>query len=166
MTRSTHPERDLTITRLIEAPRAAIWQAWTDPASFEQWWIPAPLECRVVDMDVRPGGGLVTHMSENGTDFTPHLSACFLAVDELERIVFTNALVGGWRPAQGHYPTPMTAIITLKDHPRGTEYSSYVMHRDAADRETHERLGFFEGWGTVVDQLARLVERRNGTVRR
>ena len=31
------PERDLEITRIIKAPRAAIWAAWTNPASFEKW---------------------------------------------------------------------------------------------------------------------------------
>lgn len=161
MTRSTKPDRDLTISRVIKAPRPAIWQAWTDPASFAQWWIPAPLKCRVVEMDLRPGGAFVTEMSENGRDFTPHVSACFLAVDDLERIVFTNALVGGWRPAEGYYPTALTAIITLRDHPLGTDYVAQVMHKNDADRDTHKEMGFYEGWGTVVGQLARLVERRS-----
>lgn len=34
-------ELDLTISRIIRAPRRVVWNAWTDPASFEQWWIPA-----------------------------------------------------------------------------------------------------------------------------
>src|SRR4029453_6571056 len=97
---SPNPELDLTISRVIKAPRSVIWNAWTDPASFEQWWIPAPARCRVMEMDPHPGGSFVTEISESGGDFAPHLSACFLAVDDLERIVFTNALVGGWRPAE------------------------------------------------------------------
>jgi uncharacterized protein YndB with AHSA1/START domain len=161
MTRSMNPDRDLTISRVIEAPRSAIWEAWTDPASFEQWWIPAPLKCRVVEMDLRPGGSFVTQMSENGADYTPHLNACFLAVDDLERIVFTNALVGGWRPAEQHYPTAMTAIITLRDHPLGTDYVAQAIHKNEADRKTHKEMGFHDGWGTVAEQLARLVEPRS-----
>jgi uncharacterized protein YndB with AHSA1/START domain len=160
MTRSTKPDRDLTISRVIKAPRSAVWKAWTDPRSFEQWWIPEPLTCRVVEMDLRPGGSFVTQMSENGADYTPHLSGCFLAVDDLERIVFTNALLGGWRPAEQYYPTAMTAIITFADHPMGTEYVSQAMHKNDADRTTHEEMGFYDGWGTVVAQLARLVEPR------
>jgi uncharacterized protein YndB with AHSA1/START domain len=111
-------------------------------------------------MELRPGGAFVTRMSENGVDYTPHLDACFLAVDELERIVFTNALVGGWRPAEQYYPAALTAIITLRDHPMGTDYAAHVMHRNDADRETHKELGFFDGWGTVMAQLARRVEPR------
>lgn len=94
-------------------------------------------------------------VSENGGDFAPHLSACFLDVEDGKRIVFTNALVGGWRPAEQPF---MTAIITLQDHPQGTEYVAYVMHKNNADRKMHEELGFYDGWGTVVGQLATLVE--------
>jgi uncharacterized protein YndB with AHSA1/START domain len=153
-----NPELDLTISRVIKAPRSVVWNAWTDPASFEQWWIPAPARCKVVEMELRPGGALVTQISEDGGAFAPHLSACFLALDDRERIVFTNALVGGWRPAEHPF---MTAIITLRDHPQGTDYHAHVMHRSNADRNMHEKLGFYDGWGTVVEQLAALVEPRS-----
>jgi uncharacterized protein YndB with AHSA1/START domain len=157
MTIASQPDLDLTLSRVIKAPRSVIWNAWTDRASFEQWWVPAPARCKVLEMDLRPGGALVTLISEDGGDFKPHLSACFLAIDELERIVFTNALVGGWRPAEHPF---MTAIITLKEHPMGTEYVAHVMHKSNADRNMHEEMGFYDGWGTVAEQLAALVERR------
>lgn len=163
MNRTLNPELDLTISRIIEAPRRAVWDAWTDPARFEQWWVPAPAKCRVLDMDLRPGGSFVTRISENGGDFTPHLSACFLDVEEGKRIVFTNALVGGWRPAERPF---MTAIITMQDHARGTEYVSNVMHKNNADRDMHEEMGFYDGWGTVIEQLAMLVEHRPDTEER
>jgi uncharacterized protein YndB with AHSA1/START domain len=155
MTRSQNPELDLTMSRVIRAPRSAVWRAWTDPASFEQWWVPAPARCKVQAMDLCPGGAFVTRISENGGEFIPHLDACFLAVDRLERIVFTNALVEGWRPAEQPF---MTAVITLRDHPTGTEYLAHVMHRSRADRDMHEEMGFHDGWGTVAEQLAALVE--------
>ncbi|WP_455272424.1 SRPBCC family protein [Rhizobium herbae] len=157
MTVLLNPELDLTISRVIKAPRSLIWNAWTDPRSFEQWWIPEPALCKVVAMELRPGGAFTTQMSENGGEFQPHLSACFLAVEEGEKIVFTNALLGGWRPAEQPF---MTAIITLRDHPQGTDYAAHVMHKSNADRNMHEELGFFDGWGTVIGQLAKFVEQR------
>jgi uncharacterized protein YndB with AHSA1/START domain len=155
MIQPSRPDLDLTISRVIKAPRSAVWRAWTDPASFEQWWIPAPARCKVVDMDLRPGGAFVTQISEDGGDFLPHMNACFLAIDDLERIVFTDALVGGWRPAEQPF---VTAIITLRDHPLGTDYVAHAMHKNDADRKRHEELGFYDGWGTVTEQLARLAE--------
>jgi uncharacterized protein YndB with AHSA1/START domain len=155
-----NPDLDLAVHRVIRAPRAAVWDAWTDPASLEQWWLPAPTHCRVDRLDVTPGGAFVTRCSDDGVRFGPHLDACFLVVDELERIVFTNAVDSGWRPANPA-PVPMTAEITLRDHPGGTDYRVTVRHGDPAARDRHERLGFADGWGTVTAQLAELTEREH-----
>lgn len=151
-----NPDLDLTISRVIKAPRVAIWSAWADPRSFEQWWIPAPARCKVIEMNLVPGGAFVTEISEDGGGFVPHLNACFLDVDDLRRIVFTNALTGGWRPAEQPF---MTASITLNDHPEGTDYAAHVMHRSNADRAMHAEMGFYDGWGTVIGQLADFVEK-------
>ena len=153
---TTDTDLDLTVSRIIKAPRDVVWSAWADPAKFEQWWVPSPTTCKVVQMDLRPGGAFETEMSEDGGDFGPHINGCFLAVDNLERIVFTTALVAGWRPAREPF---ITAVITFADHPEGTEYVATAMHKDGADRDTHKDLGFHDGWGTVTRQLAELVER-------
>jgi uncharacterized protein YndB with AHSA1/START domain len=155
MTASAHPELDLTVSRIIRAPRATVWNAWADPASFERWWVPAPTICRVREMDLRPGGSFCTEISDDRIEFGPHITGCFLAVDELERIVFTDALVAGWRPAEAAF---VTAVMTMADHPDGTEYTATAMHRNRADRNQHVELGFHDGWGTVIRQLADLVE--------
>jgi uncharacterized protein YndB with AHSA1/START domain len=154
-----NPDLDLGLERIIRAPRAAVWNAWTDPSRFEKWWIPAPAVCRVDRLDVRPGGAMLTRYSEDGVEFVPHLDASFLVVDELERIVFTNAIDSAWRPANPQ-PVAMTAEIVLTDHPDGTEYRVVVRHGDPAGRARHEELGFLEGWGAVTGQLAEIVERQ------
>jgi uncharacterized protein YndB with AHSA1/START domain len=107
-----NPELDLALERVIRAPRAVVWRAWTDPSRLEKWWVPAPTVCRVDLLDVRPGGALVTRMSDDGVDFVPQIDATFLVVDELERIVYTNAIDSAWRPTNPA-PVPMTAEITL-----------------------------------------------------
>ena len=69
-----------------------------------------------------------------------------------EKLVFTDAYSEGWKPA----PDPfMTAIILLEDDPEGgTTYTAIARHRSPEARKTHEEMGFFDGWGTVVTQLA------------
>jgi uncharacterized protein YndB with AHSA1/START domain len=152
-----NPDLDLALERVIRAPRATVWRAWTDPSRFEKWWIPAPTLCRVDRMEVRPGGALVTRLSDDGVTFVPHVDATFLVVDELERIVFTNAIDSAWRPASPS-PVAMTAEILLSDHPDGTEYRVVVRHGDAAARARHAELGFAEGWSSVTAQLAGVAE--------
>jgi uncharacterized protein YndB with AHSA1/START domain len=153
-----NPDLDLSLERVIRAPRATVWGAWTDPSRLEKWWVPAPALCRVDRLDVRPGGAFVTRLSVDGVEFVPHLNACFLVVDELERIVFTNAIDSAWRPTNPA-PVPMTAEVVLTDHPEGTGYRIVVRHGDPAARARHEELGFSEGWGSVTEQLAGLTER-------
>ncbi|MFD4999119.1 SRPBCC domain-containing protein [Streptomyces buecherae] len=152
-----NPDLDLALARVIRAPRATVWSAWADPARLERWWVPAPSRCRVDRLDLRPGGAFVTRLSDGGGAFLPHLDACFLAVDPGERIVFTNAVDGTWRPAHP-VPVAMTATITFGDHPEGTEYRLVVRHGDPEARALHEKLGFADGWGTVVGQLAAFSE--------
>ncbi|MFV2173819.1 SRPBCC domain-containing protein [Actinomadura sp. LOL_016] len=77
---------------------ASVWRAWTAPSRLERWWVPAPARCRVDRLDVRPGGAFVTRLSADGAGFVPHMDACFLTVDDLERIVFTNAVDSTWGP--------------------------------------------------------------------
>ncbi|MFG1941898.1 SRPBCC domain-containing protein [Nonomuraea sp. NPDC048826] len=152
-----NPDLDLALDRVIRAPRATVWSAWTDPAKLARWWVPAPSLCRVDHLEPRPGGAFVTRLSDDGVVFVPHMDGCFLAADPLERIVFTNAITSGWRPANPD-PIAMTATITFDDHPDGTLYRMLVRHGDPESRDRHQKLGFVDGWGTVAGQLAAYTE--------
>ena len=142
--------QDLAISRLVRAPRAALWRAWTDPALLKEWWCPKPWTTEVRAFDLRAGGAFHTFMRgpDGGTSDNP---GCFVEVVPQARIVFTSMLLADWRPA-----TPwmaFTAVITLADEAGGTRYVATVMHPDKPTRDRHEQMGFFEGWGTCIDQL-------------
>lgn len=148
---------ELTIERFIAAPPAAVWDAWSDPAKLEKWWIPAPIECRVARLDLRPGGGFVTRMREGGGAWQPHVDGCFLDAVPNERLVFTTVLTEGWQPAEPWLA--MTAILTFEARDGGTLYSSRVLHKSPEDAAKHQEMGFRDGWGTVLGQLAAMLER-------
>src|SRR5690606_18544211 len=71
-------DSELTVERFIGAPPAVVWKAWSMPAHLAKWWIPAPIECKVLKLNLRPGGGFETHMREDGGAFQPHVEGCFL----------------------------------------------------------------------------------------
>ena len=151
-------DTELTITRHIAASPAAVWNAWSVPANLEKWWIPAPIICQVVTLDVRPGGGFVTRMREEGAnDFQPHVDGCFLEVVPERRLVFTTVLTEGWQPAEPWLA--LTAILTFDAEDGGTRYAARVLHKTPEDSAKHDAMGFQEGWGTAIGQLAGLVER-------
>jgi len=161
MTLEFDPDLDLRVDRVIHAPRARVWRAWTNPLDLALWWLPAPTKCRVERLDVTPGGAFVTSMSDDGVAYSPHLDACFVVVEPGERIVFTTALDSRLRPTNPA-PVSMSADISFGDHPQGTDYRVVVRHLDASSRAHHEALGFADGWGAVTAQLAAVAEAQEG----
>jgi uncharacterized protein YndB with AHSA1/START domain len=157
MTRETTPssDRELVLTRLIDAPREAVFRAWTDPDLLKQWFAPLPWTTPAAELDVRPGGAcLVVMRDPEGRDFPNH--GVYLEVVPNERLVFTDAYTEAWEPSQKPF---MTVIATFDDEGGKTRYTARVRHWTVADRETHEKMGFHEGWGRCTDQLAALVAR-------
>ena len=146
-------DRELVLTRLIDAPREAVFRAWTDPELLKQWFAPRPYTTPVAELDVRPGGAsLVVMRSPEGREMPNR--GVYLEVVENERLVFTDAYTQAWEPSQKPF---MTVVLTFEDEGGKTRYTARVRHWTAADREAHEAMGFHEGWGRCADQLAALV---------
>ena len=84
-------------------------------------------------------------------------AGCVLEVVEGKMLSWTSALGPGYRPAEmgeGCESFPMTAIVTFADAGNGkTAYRAVALHKDSADRDKHEQMGFHDGWGTVAGQL-------------
>ncbi|MEO8244948.1 MAG: SRPBCC domain-containing protein [bacterium] len=142
----------LTIARHIKAPPATVWRAWSEPDHFAKWWIPAPIECQVVKLDLRPGGGFETRMREGDGPFQPHVAGCFLEIVPAARVVFTTVLTEDWQPFEPWLA--LTAIMTFTAENNGTLYSARVLHRNADDANKHDEMGFQQGWGAALGQLA------------
>jgi uncharacterized protein YndB with AHSA1/START domain len=80
-------DREIIITRLFDAPRERVWDAWIDPEKIVRWWGPSGFSLTVHEMDVRPGG--VWRSTMHGPDGTDYLNDCvFIEVVKLERIVY------------------------------------------------------------------------------
>lgn len=146
-------DRELVLTRLIDAPREALFRAWTEPALLKQWFAPLPYTTPVAELDVRPGGSsLVVMRDPDGHDFPNR--GVYLEVVPNERLVVTDAYVTAWEPSEKPF---MTVILTFEDEGGRTRYTARVRHWTVADREAHETMGFHAGWGRCADQLAALV---------
>ena len=158
-----NPQFDLVFEREVDLPKELIWQAWTRPELIQQWFTPAPWQTVGCEIDLRPGGLFYTVMrSPEGQDF-PN-TGCFLEVVENQRLVWTSALGPGFRPVPavpGESATcdfAFTVILTLAPQGTGTRYTALVLHRDEADRQKHDAMGFQDGWGKAFDHLVALVK--------
>jgi uncharacterized protein YndB with AHSA1/START domain len=148
-------DRELILTRLVDAPREKLYRAWTDPALLKQWFAPEPWSTPVAELDVRVGGAsLVVMRGPDGNEFPNR--GVYLEVAPNERLVFTDAYASAWEPSEKPF---MTVILTFEDEDGKTRYTARVRHWTIEDRKTHETMGFDQGWGKCTDQLAALVAR-------
>ncbi len=146
-------DRELVLTRLIDAPPEKLFKAWTDPELLKQWFAPLPYTTPVAELDVRPGGSMrVVMRGPDGADMS--VPGVYLEVVPNQRLVFTDAYAKAWEPSEKPF---MTVIVTFENEGGKTRYTALVRHWTAADREAHEKMGFHKGWGQCADQLTALV---------
>jgi len=140
--------REVTVTRVFDAPREVVWKAWTEPEQLARWWGPhgwstAPGD---VEMDVRPGGGFrVSSVSVDGGAMTTE--GVYREVVEPERLVFEE-------PAEQAWHDGATSTLTLTD--LGDGRTEMVLHSAI---HTTEELGRMAAGGMngAADRLAELL---------
>jgi uncharacterized protein YndB with AHSA1/START domain len=101
-------------------------------------------ECEI---DLRPGG-LFRFVSRQPDGVENPTTCCYLEVVPYRRLVWTDALHAGYRPAPTGF---FTAVMTLE--PRRRDLCTTVAPRQRSQPEPSRRHGFHDGWGTVLDQL-------------
>jgi len=153
------PRLDLALERQIDVPRSLVWAAWTKPEHLRKWFTPAPWTMPECETDLRPGGIFRTVMRSPEGEQNEN-TGCYLEVIPEERLVWTDALLPGFRPSKRSFLSEigLTVSVTFESRGNGTLYTAVVMHRDEGERSRHEEMGFHLGWGTVLDQLAALMK--------
>ncbi len=159
-----NPKLDLAFERVVDVPKELVWRAWTEPSLLKQWFTPAPWQTVDCEIDLRPGGLFRTVMrSPEGQEFPG--SGCYLEVIANEKLVWTNALLPGYRPVTvagvpgTRNDFQFTAMIELKSVPGGTQYTATVIHADEAGCQQHAAMGFKDGWGKALDQLVAMAKK-------
>lgn len=156
-----NPELDLVLERVVDVSPALVWKAWTTPEHLMKWFCPRPWQTVECEIDLRPGGLFRTVMRSPEGQNMPHNTGCYLEVVPNERLVWTDALGPDFRPRLGvegcGIGAPMTAMILLEPHGKGTKYTAIALHGDAASSKKHAEMGFHEGWGAALDQLVEIA---------
>lgn len=88
-------ERELVVSHTLNAPPHLVWEAWTKPDLFRQWWVPHSFGLSLVscELDVRPGGEYRLAFLHEGA--TLEFYGTYLEVDSPSRLVWTNEEDGG-----------------------------------------------------------------------
>lgn len=153
------PALDLVLSRDLPIPPADVWRAWTDPALLVEWFTPRPWRTTEAELELHAGGMFRTVMAGPDGEVGGG-TGCILEVVPDRRLVWTGALLPGFRPAVSEFGVPtFTAVIEMEPLGDGTRYTATVKHADAEGRRIHDEMGFEAGWGAALDQLVELMTR-------
>ena len=140
--------REIVITRVLDAPRERVFEAWTDPEQIGHWWGPTGFTATIHEMDVRPGGiwRFIMH-GPDGVDWPNRVD--YLEVVRPDRLVYDHG--NGGEP-QFH------VTVTFADEGGRTRLTMRSVFPTAAAREYVVReVKAIEGGNQTVDRLAQYL---------
>lgn len=148
-------EREIVISRVFDAPRELVWDAWTDPKQVVKWWGPKGFSITIHEMDVRPGGvWRHTMHGPDGMDYPNH--SVFLEVVKPERIVFSH---GGGRQGEKE-DAQFEATWTFEAQGDKTKLTVRMLFPSAAARDiVVKRYGAIEGGNQTLGRLAEHLQK-------
>jgi uncharacterized protein YndB with AHSA1/START domain len=138
-------DRHLVVTRIIDAPRALVFKAWTEPEHVARWWGPQGFVTTFCDMDIRPGGKFRFCMrSPEGTNHWKR--GIYREIVAPERIVFTFA----WEDAAGNPGHELLTTVTFMDQGAKTKLTLHQAEFETVEAcDDHRR-----GWTSCLERFA------------
>jgi uncharacterized protein YndB with AHSA1/START domain len=145
--------KDLTLTRVFNAPRSLVFKAWTDPKLVAQWWSPRMYSNPVCELDVRPGGAILVHMrGPDGID-NP-MTGVYHEIVEPERLVFTTYAVPD---ETGQYNLQVLNTVTFEEKGDQTHLTMHAVVVKSTPATSGALSGMREGWSQSLDKLNETV---------
>lgn len=157
-------EREYEITRVLDAPRAMVYRAWTDPKQMARWWGPKMFTNPVCEMDVRVGGAFrIVMRGPEGDEFP--FKGVYLEVVENELLKFTDDCSEHpqeWhdlvQPGQSPESVPLIiTTVTFAEENGRTRLTVHMLFENRELRDGHAAGGMDSGWSESFVSLAELL---------
>ncbi|MFN2565540.1 MAG: SRPBCC family protein [Gemmatimonadaceae bacterium] len=142
---TTPSDREVVITRVVNAPRRLVWEAWTNPEHVPHWMLgPEGWTMPVCEIDLRPGGSWhFVWRRANGTEMAMHGS--YREVTPPERLVATESWGGDW---------PETInTLALSEKQGKTTITQTILYPSKQARDAALRTGMKDGMEQSFDRL-------------
>jgi len=151
-TRTT--DREILLTRVFDAPRELVFNAWIDPNHIAQWFGPDGFTTTILGMDVRPGGvwRFIMH-GPDGVDYPNKI--VYVEIVKPERLVYNHFAEDVDEPGQFH------VTMTFAEQAGRTVLSMQMLFETAAERDrVVKEYGAIEGGEQTLDRLAAYLAAR------
>jgi uncharacterized protein YndB with AHSA1/START domain len=152
---ATVPTFMLTQTRVIRAPRARVYEAWTNPEIMKQWFGPAGMYCPNASSDARVGGAYSMEAQPTPEAIAAD-PACAdrggIATGRYTKVVPNELLQFTWDPSWN--PGELSLVtVSLKDADGGTEIT--ILHENFTSEQSRD--GHNRGWASILDKLTQTL---------
>lgn len=167
-------KKGIVIERVFDAPREAVWKAWTEPEELKKWWGPVGFWAPSIKIDFRVGGKYIFCMhGPSGGEFDKDVysGGVYLEIVPNEKLIVTDY----FSDETGNKITPQEAGLEQPNFPDEQEVT--VRFEDAGEGEGKTRLsieypkpedeeqyeavknsGMKDGWGSSLDKLADVLK--------
>jgi len=145
-------DREIIISRVLNAPRELVFEAWTDPKHIIKWWGPKGFTNTFYEMDVRPGGvwRFMMH-GPNGVDYPNKV--VYLEVVKPERLVYDHGNDSEIDFRQ------FRVIITFENQGNKTLLTMRSIFKSKSEKDwVIERVGAIEGGNQTLDKLEEFLK--------
>jgi uncharacterized protein YndB with AHSA1/START domain len=147
-------EREITITRIFDAPRSLVFKAWTDARMLAQWWGPKGFTNPVCEFDARVGGAIRIHMrTPDGTVYP--MDGEIREIVPPERLVFTNNALDD----KGHRIIEGFTTVTFAEEGGKTKLTLHTRGTAMTEIAVNYLQGMEHGWSQSIDKLTELLAR-------
>ena len=158
--RDVRPPEDaiIVISRVIDAPRELVFEAFTDPQHLAQFWGPKWTTAPKCEVDLRVGGEFRVEM--RGPDGTIYpCTGVYREIARPERIVYAGT-GNDDEPCGGGLPPRSLVTMTFVEQDGKTKITIHTRLGSYADREAAIAGGFSTGWNDALDRLETMLARR------
>ena len=147
-------EREITITRLFDAPRTVVFKAWTDAMQLAQWWGPKGFTNPACEIDARVGGAIRIHMLAPNGQVYP-MKGEIREIVPPERLVFINNAVD----QAGNPIIEGLTTVSFADEGDKTKLTLHTRGSAMVEYAVAYLQGMEHGWTQSIDKLGDLLAR-------
>lgn len=163
-------DKQIVISRVFDAPKEKVWEAWTTPEMVKKWWGPKDFYAPSIEIDFRVGGKYIYAMhGPKGTQFDKDMysAGIYREIVPMEKLVVTDYFSdekGNKMSAQEQglpvgMPSEMEVVVKFEEIESGKTRLSIIYSAD--NQEMYDAMvksGMQEGWSTSLDKLAETLK--------
>jgi uncharacterized protein YndB with AHSA1/START domain len=145
--------REITITRVFNAPARLLFEAYSKPEHIKKWFGPVGWPATTAEMDFRVGGRFRFQMTGPGGEPGPPFGGEYLEIVPGKKLVYDNGFLEPGAPDQGR----MIVTVTFDEVGGKTTLSIHTLFDTIEMYRFHTGMGYADGVGSGLDQLGELV---------